>query len=92
MEQQDRTTEDVQETRALRIITTVAVVGTFLTARKILKTNKAALEVSRRSLDLASHVFDNHQVGIQQMADIITTAKKAGQTFEYFPGVGVWVD
>lgn len=61
-----------------KVVQTVALVGILLTNRKALK--------------LSKHVIKQNDKNIVRTANFIKELKDAGRTFEFFPGVGVWVE
>lgn len=71
-------TEAHQKVDLFKVVQTVALVGILLSNRKALK--------------LTKHVIKANDKNIVKTASLIKELKNAGQTFEFFPGVGVWVD
>lgn len=61
-----------------KVVQTVALVGILLTNRKMLK--------------LSKHVIKQNDKNIVKTANFIKELKDAGRTFEFFPGVGLWVE
>lgn len=62
----------------VQLITAVAVVGILIN--------------NRRSFKFTKMVIKNHDKGMVAMQNLIKELKENGQTFTYYPGVGVWVD
>lgn len=65
------------EPRVLQIVTCVAVVGILIN--------------NRRSLKFTKKVVQNMDRNMLQTQNTIKTLKEAGKTFEFYPGVGLWV-
>ena len=68
----------VQIQTALQLVTTVAVVGLLIN--------------NKRSLKFSKKIVQNMDKNVIQSQQIIKELKDTGQTFEFFPGVGIWVD
>lgn len=68
----------VEISTVLQFVTAVAVVG-------ILINNKRSFKFTKR-------VIKNMDKNAENLQKVIVELKDAGRTFEFFPGVGVWVD
>jgi hypothetical protein len=62
----------------LQVVSTVALVGILWT--------------SRRHLKFTKKVIRNMDQNMLSTQETIKALKNAGQTFEFYPGVGLWVD
>lgn len=71
--------------RPLDVITALATVGTFLTARKILKINKTSYNAW---VDVIK-AKDEQMLWAQK---VIGELREAGKDFSFYPGVGIYVN